>query len=185
MPSFWRSYPPSCRIWQCDLVVYASWGDGEKTPENNSQPGMLWCCVGQSPSLMQWKVSMLNPISECRLYDKDQVPTLWELKFNCLPPLATAATEFLHSHGILCNAHHILRHLSIEPCYLTALFGSENPTLQLISTKLACGYNGCSPICNHFLQDVRIALWYRYSSDVTLTTFLHWGPVIHWKSRYT
>jgi len=41
---------------------------------------------------------------------------------------------------------------------LTALLESEDPTLQLISTKLACGYNGHSPICNHFLQDVSIAL---------------------------
>ena len=55
MPSLWRSYPPRCRIslWQCDLVVYASWGDGEKIPENNSQPGVLWCCVGHA-ELLHW-----------------------------------------------------------------------------------------------------------------------------------
>ena len=39
---------------------------------------------------------------------------------------------------------------------LTALLGSEDPTLQMISTKLSCGYNGHSPICNHFLHDVCI-----------------------------
>jgi len=37
-------------------------------PENNSQPGMLWCYVGRVLSLIQWKVSMVNPISECWLH---------------------------------------------------------------------------------------------------------------------
>ena len=40
---------------------------------------------------------------------------------------------------------------------LTALFGSEDPTVQLISTKVR--YNGCSQMSNHFLQDVCLALW--------------------------
>jgi len=34
-------------------------------PDNISQPGMLWCYVGRVLSLIQWKVSMVNSVSEC------------------------------------------------------------------------------------------------------------------------
>jgi len=69
VPSLWHSCPPSYRIWQWDLVVYASWGDGESTfgfckftgcPENNSNLACYGIMLGRVLSLIQQKVTMVK-----------------------------------------------------------------------------------------------------------------------------
>ena len=90
--------------------------------------------------------------------------------------LATAATEFLHSHGILCNAHHILRHLSIEPCYTlehlyqSAIHTSQRKWLHIGECPLYPHVSLVEISCNVGSSFSRSAV------NLTLTTFLHWGP---------
>ena len=92
----WREYI-------CELYKFTGY------PENNSQPGMLWCYVGQSSFIdttesfhgeahLWVPIALLWSSSHPLIIEIPSIIRGWEL-----PSLATAATECLHTHKILCD----------------------------------------------------------------------------------
>ena len=76
----------------------------------------------------------------------------------------------------ICSAHHILRHLSIEPCYTlehlyqSAIHTSWRKWLHIGECQLYPHVSLVEISCNFGSSLPKSAV------NLTLTTFLHWGP---------
>ena len=85
-------------------------------PENNSQPGMLWCYVGQSSFIdtmesFHGEPHLWVPIARLRSSSHPLRIEIWSAFFfgHCCYWVSAQSQNTMW--------YHILRHLSIEPCY--------------------------------------------------------------------